>query len=1147
MMSKRNKKFWQKQEKECRKMLNNERDVQTKLTDRKLADKPKPGLVHNAPSDTPSPRASVIKFPDTFELMVNKGYLDWVSNTSVVKVIAPKELSDPDLLQSFRIHKLEGFVYDAKEDRLDKLSSVFSALHSAGNAVFIILDNRPSEGHANIYLGVRTEGANAEETDESDKLFSKALKGNFPGIKLGEKLIDDKSKRVIQEFANKENVCVAAITGVPSFKREGIDATNFTQGLEKLVEAMGNERYTAFILSEPVSREDLKVIEQGYQDLYTQLSLLNVSNLSVSEQVGISQGETFSESITKGIAHSISTTNSVTNSKAETRTYSSSNTIGFNFGRSAGNSTTSLSALGKAGGLVNGIGQLISGVGMAIPHPIAKAITTGVGIAIGGVGSAIGSYGKTCTECNSVSSGISFSHSSTDTKGETDTIATSDGKSVTASDSIQNSETTSQNVTTSQNSGVSYQYGVQQKRLLETLKVLDEQLERIRTGKNFGMWNWGAYIIAHDSSTAKIGANIFNGIFRGESSGVERSGVSIWTKGGDDERDKREAYDNIISSLSYLQHPIFALSDIAPVRTTSLLNTRELAVGMSLPQKSLPGLPVLTAVEFGRSVSSKIGANTNRSIDLGPVSHLGTISDGNSVNLDIDSLASHVFVSGSTGSGKSNVVYNLIDKLSEKKVHYLVVEPAKGEYKKVFGGRKGVKSFGTNPDFGDVLRINPFSFPESIHVVEHIDRLIEILNVAWPMYAAMPAMLKDAVEKTYEKMGWDLTTSKNRYGKRIFPDFHDLLDVLPQTIQASEYDREVKNNYAGALLTRIRSMTNGYFRLVFQKDELNDKTLFDNDCLLDFSRVGSSETIALLMGVVFLRLHEYRMSTADKTDSKLKHITVLEEAHRLLKNTTIGMGPEGVNLQGKSVEMMTNAIAEMRTYGEGFVIVDQAPALLDPAVIRNTNTKIVLRLPDYQDRLLIGKSANLNDEQIDELARLPLGCAAVYQSNWEEAVLCQVGKHENHGDVKPQVEIASRQQDLRTQAEMVLLETILKKYRGLETISISPAYLDIIEMYYPWYADQLKGQVSREALLVIFYEQFVKRQKPKINNPTREHPTREQWTRQLINNVLLNTSIRILKDDDKKLAQMAILESLSMCFPRQHRTYFLEKKDMLDK
>ena len=101
---------------------------------------------------------------------------------------------------------------------------------------------------------------------------------------------------------------------------------------------------------------------------------------------------------------------------------------------------------------------------------------------------------------------------------------------------------------------------------------------------------------------------------------------------------------------------------------------------------------------------------------------------------------------------------------------------------------------------------------------------------------------------------------------------------------------------------------------------------------------------------------------------------------------------EGANLIGKSVEMIANAIAEMRTYGEGFIIADQSPGLLDMSIIRNTNTKIVLRLPEYSDRELVGRAAGLNDNQIEELSKLKRGVAAVYQNDWIEAVLCAVNK-----------------------------------------------------------------------------------------------------------------------------------------------------------
>ena len=195
-------------------------------------------------------------------------------------------------------------------------------------------------------------------------------------------------------------------------------------------------------------------------------------------------------------------------------------------------------------------------------------------------------------------------------------------------------------------------------------------------------------------------------------------------------------------------------------------------------------------------------------------------------------------------------------------------------------------------------------------------------------------------------------------------------------------------------MTRLNSLTNGINGLIFQNDEITPNELFDKNVIVDLSRVGSMETKSLIMGMLVLKLQEHRMSGGEM-NAELRHLTVLEEAHNLLKRTSCEQSSEGGNLLGKSVEMLSNAIAEMRTYGEGFIIADQAPGLLDMAVIRNTNTKIILRLPDLSDRELVGKAANLNDNQITELAKLPKGVAAVYQNEWIQPVLCKVDKFEH--------------------------------------------------------------------------------------------------------------------------------------------------------
>ncbi len=359
----------------------------------------------------------------------------------------------------------------------------------------------------------------------------------------------------------------------------------------------------------------------------------------------------------------------------------------------------------------------------------------------------------------------------------------------------------------------------------------------------------------------------------------------------------------------------------------------------------------------------------------------------------------HTFVTGSTGSGKSNTVYEILNQLHTYnelhrcKIPFLVVEPAKGEYKNVFGRYSDVAVYGTNPKkSGFLLKLNPFSFPDDTHVLEHLDRLVEIFNVCWPMYAAMPAILKESIERAYAAVGWDLVSSENKDGRK-FPNFADILEQIESVIGESKYSADSKGDYSGALLTRVRSLTTGLNGLLFCRDEISGGELFDKNVIIDLSRVGSTETKSLIMGLLVMKLNEYRMSSG-KMNSMLSHVTVLEEAHNLLKRTSSEQTSEGSNLLGKAVELLANSIAEMRTYGEGFIIADQSPGLLDMSVIRNTNTKIILRLPDRGDRELVGYAAGLNDGQIDELSKLGRGVAVVSQNDWVEPVLVQVNKCE---------------------------------------------------------------------------------------------------------------------------------------------------------
>lgn len=537
------------------------------------------------------------------------------------------------------------------------------------------------------------------------------------------------------------------------------------------------------------------------------------------------------------------------------------------------------------------------------------------------------------------------------------------------------------------------------------LELLERQVKRQEECMALGMWEFATYVISHDYNTASNVAHMYLSLTQGENSYLEQAAVNVWSP----QVQGRAVVEAILPWLQALQHPEFALSpeqvtktpdlQVFPTLTTASasISGDELAHALNFPRRSVGGLPVYECVPFGREVVQYSHGSKKPSIPLGRIYHMRR-EESAAVSLDRDSLTAHTFITGSTGAGKSNAVYTLLNELclgEEKDARFLVIEPAKGEYKEVLGGYPGVSVYGTNPRKTQLLQLNPFSFPEETHVLEHIDRLIEIFNACWPMYAAMPAVLKASVEQAYKGCGWSLNSSTCSRERRTFPTFRDVMRALPTVVDSKGFSNDTQGDYKGALLTRLESLTNGINgQVLCAHNELPSSELFDKNVIVDLSRVGSTETKSLLMGILILKLQEHRMFQREAREncpnSGLKHITVLEEAHTLLRRTSIEQSQEGSNLQGKSVEMLTNAIAEMRTYGEGFIIADQSPGLLDMAVIRNTNTKIILRLPDESDRMLVGNAAGLNEDQIVELSRLDTGVAAVYQNHWLEPVLCKV-------------------------------------------------------------------------------------------------------------------------------------------------------------
>lgn len=889
------------------------------------------------------------------------------------------ELSDMDLVEipdvsidGVILYKINKMVYEKDEYATDKFISMVSAMTFTSSSIFLMVDGH--KDYTDFYLGIRCEDEKRTARSVAET-FKSAICGQFPGVQMTDISFIEKGASASEQdkiFARlREAKSISSCVGIPSVKSKDQDHSNsgYIQGIEKLALAMRGKEYTAVVLAKNQTAEDIQNIRFGYETLYTQLSS------QASQQLAYSNSESMANSLNSTKGYTDTKTVSEMSGKTHSLQYSKANTEG----ESISKGSSQKNFWGKAGTIAEPLfyaGTYLTATGVGAP---AGAIMMGLGAAAG--------LGKVLGEGTN-------SENKTESKSETYTVGTNEGFTESHSESSSHADNFSmsngQTATIGESKTVTIT--VRDKHIDELLKRIDNQLERITQAEGAGLWQTGAYFLSYenDRATAELGATIFRAIMEGESSGVEVSAINTWYLDNENENLARA----LPLAISCFTHPVFLYKNKSEldihVTGTSLINSAELAMMIGLPRKSVPGLPVVEHASLAKEVVSYSGIKNSREIELGCIFDYGMEYPENRVTLKQKSLTQHVFVTGSTGCGKSETVYKLIDEARATGAKFLVIEPAKGEYKNVFGN---MPVFGTNPKMTRLLRINPFRFPtgnNGIHVLEHVDRLVEIFNVCWPMYAAMPAVLKKAVLACYEKCGWDLINSNNRYATELFPTFADLQQELVQTINESAYSEEVKSNYTGSLVTRVESLTNGINGEIFASTDLKDDVLFDENAIIDLSRVGSLETKSLIMGILIMRLGEYRMSTAKEANSGLQHITVLEEAHNILKRTSTEQSMEGSNVTGKSVEMITNAIAEMRTYGESFVIVDQSPTSVAPAAIKNTNTKIIMRLPDGDDRKITGKAVSMKDNQIDEIAKLPTGVAVVYQNDWVAPVLCKI-------------------------------------------------------------------------------------------------------------------------------------------------------------
>lgn len=886
---------------------------------------------------------------------------DYLSHLGRCEVLLP-QLRDEEgftLEGDVRIFRLARLVQENREAVLESAIAAYSALGAAKSSVFFYLNSSGNE--TTLYIGVRGQSGTVTG-EQKGQLLQEVFRGHFPGSRLeaqNRESVEVISNSLRGTMAMDAQGSVTAVTGVPDLSSN--ERSMFIQGLERFIDAAEGKRYQALILADPVLPEELKAMRLGCERLATMVSPLAKTTTAYNQSESHSVAESLTNAINEG--------------------FSETETEGTNSSRNWGGSESITSESAGRSAARGAVKLLGAGIGLA-----ATALSGGALLAdiVGGIG--LGSLGDSLVPQKTKTEGESW--------GRTEGTSFSTAKATNKGTSRSEGETTTDG--TSQ--GITHTIERHNKTVEQFLKTIDYRLERIDEAHSYGGWNAAAYFIADTPAISEALASIYMGLMRGAASGKDTHAITTWS-GENVEMPRRW--------LASFHHPRLNAQVLVGadqkvnewLSPAVMVSTREAAMLLNLPRRSASTLPVLQAEPFGRSIQyinsmardNEAFQNKEAVLRLGCIRHLWEDMP-QKIRLDREQLRTHAFVTGTTGSGKSNTLYLMLHQLLETGIPFLVVEPAKGEYAQVFGGYEQVNCFDAGTGKANGLKLNPFRCPKELSLLEHIDRLTGIFCVCWPLYNAMPLLLKDAVIVSYERAGWDIEASIYLgEGEAAYPDFSMLLSALEDVIAAAGYGERLQAEYTGALCTRVRSLTTGFSGRIFVTDETGDEVLFDKTALVDLSRIGSAETRSLIMGILVMRLVEYRQAQGEM-NAPLRHVTVLEEAHNLLRAGAAQGGDDQGAVVGKSVEMLTDAIAEMRTYGEGFVIVDQSPQAVHRAAIRNTGTKIALRLPDEEDRHVLGASIGLNDEQIREMARLENGVAVIRQSGWLEAVLCHMDR-----------------------------------------------------------------------------------------------------------------------------------------------------------